>query len=416
MTDGGECRVFVLDPDPGVLAAAPIYREMETAADRVLALARAVESSPGFRTFHDAVLVARLEEPLRLAVLGRFTPAEQARLGFLVEVVRASLGRLRYVTWADAERAASVLAGRLADRLGAAAIAGGRFQAIPRGGIFVLGMLAYLLDLRPEQLGPRGPSAAAEPRNGEGPLVLVDDCALTGLRFRAALESAGPGPVVFAHLASHPALRSEIERREPRVSACVAAEDLEDLLPPGTRLAWERRWRERSDPGVYWLGLTDHVCFPWNEPDVSVWNDTSGTEEAPWRVVPPEFCLKNRAGGDAGSRLQVQAESRGPVGLAAGALLARLSDRIVVADCVSGNAYGFEAVAAEILDGLVGGASPREVAERLASEYEIEVGRAREDVEALIAEATGLGLLTRRDAGAGGAADLRGRGGDGGLA
>jgi hypothetical protein len=180
---------------------------------------------------------------------------------------------------------------------------------MPRGGFIVLGMLAYVLDLRPAQLAPSPPS--------DVPLVVTDDCAISGVRFSDMLDRCENRQVIFSHLYSHPDLRIAIERREPRVLACVSAQDLTDYAPAyyGDQYeAWRERWRQRPNPG-YWVGQPDHVCFAWNEPDTVFWNPVAQQAESAWRLLPPELCLKNRrkfAPEDA--RVQLQPEGKGPLG------------------------------------------------------------------------------------------------------
>lgn len=391
--------VFVLNPPFEVLEQAPLYRDLSSPADRLRALGRALASSPGFRDLSEAVLVVRTEEPMRLALIGRFTPAEATRIGVLPAIVEKGLLRFRYVSYDAAEHAARSLARQLEDYLGAEALSRSRFVAVPRGGLFVLGMLAYLLDLRADQVGGSREAPAGEAPAGT-PLVVVDDCALSGLRFAETLERIDAASVVFAHLFSHPLLRKSIEKREERVVGCFAGEDLVDLgddLLGEDRGTWEARWRDRSDGRAYWIGLPEHVCFPWNEPDITVWNTEARAEEAPWRIVPPELCLKNRPVTPGSVRFQEQDACRGAFRTAEGALYARFDDGVLVADAETDRAYSFPGIAGEIWTGLVAGASRESLIEHLVTDYEVEAARVREDVDSLVDQAIGHGLLIRTD-------------------
>ena len=186
-TGATEGAVYVVSPDEQVLAEAPVYREMKTSADRLRALGRALTTSPGFRGMSEAVLVVRTEDPMRLALVGRFTPAETARVQFLSGILGTGLRRLRYVSYEDAERVARALATKLLEHLGPETLTRCQFVALPRGGLFVLGMLAYLLDLRADQVSGSLEHSSAVPSDGT-PLVIVDDCALSGLRFAETLD------------------------------------------------------------------------------------------------------------------------------------------------------------------------------------------------------------------------------------
>ncbi len=113
-----EEAVFVLNPGTDALADAPLYRDMETPAERLVALGRALTASPRFRQMNDAVLVVRTEDPMRLVLLGRFSPAEVARVEVLPAILEKGLRRLRYISYGDAELAARALAVQLVDSLG----------------------------------------------------------------------------------------------------------------------------------------------------------------------------------------------------------------------------------------------------------------------------------------------------------
>ena len=287
MSNGSaEAAVFALTPETDVLDLAPVYRDMPKPADRLRALGRALAASPRFKEMSQAVLVVRTEEPMRLALLGRFSSAEIVRAEALPSILDKGLRRLRYVSYGDAEDAARSLAGQLMDGLGAETLARCRFVGLPRGGLIVMGMLAYLLDLRAEQIGDSGRSVNGMTDN-TAPLVVVDDCALSGLRFAETLEQTVAPSVVFAHLFSHPSLRESIWEHEPRVSGCYAGQDLRDLadeLLDEDRAVWEERWHRRSDGRAYWFGLPEHVCFPWNEPDIT--RDHEGRIPAGRRSLP----------------------------------------------------------------------------------------------------------------------------------
>lgn len=158
-----------------------------------------------------------------------------------------------------------------------------QFRAITRGGLIVLGHLAYALQLRPEQL--------VTDADARGPLCIVDDCSLSGHRFGAALEQTTPGTVeVFAHLLSHPRLREAISATHPTV-ACIAGGDLADH---GGAAAGPDPWAARDVLPAYWRGQTDALAFPWSEPDVALWDQRMEQVEQGWHLVPPDRCAKNR--------------------------------------------------------------------------------------------------------------------------
>ncbi len=398
MTQGGpRPGAYILPLDLDLLERAPGYELIADRIDRAAALARALAASPAWRSIPDAVIVARTEPPERLVALGRFTVEDARRLESLAGLLPDALRRLKYVSYADAERIVGDLADRLVERVGRVWLDDACFVAQPRGGLIVLGMLAYELGLRRDQVGVCDQS---ERRGQDGPIVLVDDCSLSGLRFREFLARHPSNDVVFAHLYSHPDLRQAIEEVESRVRACVASRDLVDHAPGlhGTRYEdWLRRWRERSDPGVYWIGLPDHVGFSWSEPDITTWNDLTSSEEAAWRLLPPELCLRNRAHPVEQERWQVQPESSGRYRPSPDTVYATRAASTIVANCVSGQAYELEGISADLWSALVMGEDPEQIVDRLASEYGIASDALAADMEAFTATARERGLLVVDD-------------------
>ncbi|MGB9880883.1 MAG: hypothetical protein ACPLRM_08985, partial [Anaerolineae bacterium] len=86
---------------------------------------------------------------------------------------------IRRITYRQAEAATKQLAAQLVGAFGAAELSRFAYAAIPRGGLIVLGMLSYVLDLKPDALM----SLATDV-----PLVVVDDAAYSGARFAQFLN------------------------------------------------------------------------------------------------------------------------------------------------------------------------------------------------------------------------------------
>ena len=144
---------------------------------------------------------------------------------------------VRWIDFVEAER----LTKTLAERLDAWKTQQGYrdqdigWVGIPRGGLIVLGILSYWLKLPSQQVGCT-PLA-------DGPIVVVDDCALSGARFASWLRTQDARPVIFAHLLSPEILRQRIAETESEVVAVIAADNLEPLSRPDPD--WQRVWRER---------------------------------------------------------------------------------------------------------------------------------------------------------------------------
>lgn len=285
-------------------------------ADPQAALAALVQGIQANRLWHElgaARLVGRVRPAPMLVVFGCFSPAQRLQLQDLAAQLDELLTAHRYVDYHDAERAAERLADALGRRFGSDALSRFRFTAIPRGGWIVLGMLSYLLDLRPDQLvAPGGPSqgrCADDER-----LVVVDDCALSGLRFQQFLKQCDAARVIFCPLYANPELCRAIEAAEPVVEACLHAEDLQDVAPQRFGEAypqWLAERRTRIGDSGYWCGIAEYVAFAWCEPQTRYWNAEAERFEAGWNVLPPDLSLKRRI---AASRLQADRGGAGGTG------------------------------------------------------------------------------------------------------
>ena len=216
---------------------------------------------------------------------------DQSRLSALATSMCSAYANLRYVDYKQAEYDCERLAAGLKQFYPGKDLDGFRFAAIPRGGLIVLGMLAYLLGLKPDRIQP-GSGAT-------GPLIVVDDCALSGARFSRFIETTNSQRLVFAHLYSHPGLRQGILDKEARVERCIAAHDLADHSTEGLseaeHEAWLKRWKPRMGAKRYWIGQPSPVSFAWSEPDFYLWNTATNTAEQGWRFIAPHLCLKNKA-------------------------------------------------------------------------------------------------------------------------
>ena len=263
------------------------------------------------------------------------------------------------MTWEHVERDVETLAARLAGSAGRDALREARFVAIPRGGHIVLGLLAYALGLERGQL-------RSEPGDRR-PLVVVDDCALTGHRLGKFLESDPADGVVFAHLYSHPALRAAVLRREPRVVLCVAAEDLSCPDGKETQGLEAPEWLAKPR---YWAGPTEVLAFPWGEPDRPIRNPLSGQVEPGWRLVPPELCAAHRPGAAASPVIvQTQQPGPGPCRLAPNAVAGEIDGLVVVGNLLTGRCTALEGVAAEMWRAVVTLGDPEAAAVALAQSY-----------------------------------------------
>ncbi len=291
------------------------------------------------------------------------------------------------LTYRQTESAVKRLAARFIAAFGRSELGGFCYMAIPRGGLFVLGMLSYVLDLSRESLLPPPPDL---------PLVVVDDCCFSGARFHHVLQLVENEQVIFAHLYSHPDLRAAIEHQEPRVVACLAAHDLRDLAReryPNEEeyRAWQERWRQRLPGSRYWIGLPELVIFPWNEPDRPVWNPLTEELEDNWRLTAPDRCLKNwaRLGAPPSTEAQPTLRSPDAVAFSVG------NGKVILCDLQTEQVYGLEDVAADMWRALTAYGDLDVAAEYLLSQYEVDQTRLRKDLRAFADHLLAKGLLER---------------------
>ncbi len=351
----------------------------------LVALARAISVSEGWRAAaRDAVIVVRLRPTPQLAVLGSFDEAGEAWLTGQARVLNAACRSVRRLDYRQIEEDVERLAARLLDRFGRAEMGRARVVAIPRGGFIVLGLLATALGLEHGQLAP--------PDSCRQPLIIVDDCALSGMRFRDVLgQYEGYEQVVFAHLYSRPELRAAIERDEPRVVACLSAADLRLQQDTG---AGSRRMDSGVGGSPYWLGKTEALCLPWNEPDRLMWNAYHRRSEAAWRIVPPELCFKNRTGpGIRPIPVQVLPDGKGPITLGSDVIAGDLGGRTVLYRLESGESAALDPVAASMWQAILQHGELEQAVTELDQEFAVAQGDLRRDLTELTEELIARGFL-----------------------
>jgi hypothetical protein len=359
---------------------------------RALQLARAIATSEAWSSHGPATLVVRDgAEPL-IAAVGRFDAAAEAWIEAAGAYLAATLPRVRLLDHRAVEGAATRLADALAAHYGRGALQGFRYAAVPRGGLLVLGALAYLLDLPHDRIATSTAAPSAPP--DDAPLVLVDDVAVSGLRLARTLAARPEARVVVATLHAHPELRAALRAAHPRVEAFVAADDLHDHAPAAwgdAYAAWRDRWRDRADPGTLWIGQPDHVVYPWNEPDVGVWNPVAACEERGWRTVPPEHCLKRRAATPCPVQLMPKADGR--LRPHPDVVAAEVEGRVVVGQLGSGRTFALEGTGADVWRALAATGDLDAGAARLAAAFGVEVAAVASDVAAFAAELLAADLL-----------------------
>ena len=363
----------------------------EPTEDRLQKLVDALSASPLWAEMpHAALLVRPAPNPL-LGVVGHFDEADRARLDALCWQLEHILPRLRYVDYMQAQEDCEQLAAQLVQRFGRDELRGFRFVAIPRGGFIVLGMLSYILGLERSQLEQSCDSAA--------PVVVVDDCALSGVRFREFLGSVENPRVVFAHLYSSPELREAIEDQESGRVTCLSAHDLRDCAQENLGeqyQAWQRRWQNRMGRRGYWVGQSEQVCFAWNEPDFGFWNPVTEKEEYGWRFISPDLCLKNRPISDAHSvSVQFQPRGKGPLGPSSNVLFCEIEGQVVIGNLKTGESFVLEGVGADMWRVVVEHGNLQEAVGELMRIYEVDEVTLRTDLQVFVGNLLSQNLLER---------------------
>ena len=320
--------------------------------------------------------------------------SDTQRLGQVAAFLKRAGIRVRFVDYRRAEDDCLRLAGELRREIGEDALAEATFRAIPRGGLIVLGMLSYALAPRRDQVDGGGGGSSS------GPLILVDDCALSGLRLRQELARLGTSrrSVVVAHLYSAPELRQAVMEAEPRVTACIAAGDLADrsrevFADPDEHADWLRRWQDRLGASRYWLGLPELIAFAWGEPDRPFWNAETGRVEDGWRLVAPHRCFKARARLAAGDR----PPSGGPWRLPDGVAWGEFDGVLWLHRGTDDEVLSLAGTAAVAWKALVSGGDAGDAAAALAADFQVDPAVARADAESLAAALVEAGLLERAD-------------------
>ena len=305
-------------------------------------VAEAIALHPLWQDVPQSLCIVRAEPTPILAILGTFSAKALGQLSLQGPFLNQACQRLRYVTYGDAMLVCEQLAEQLQNTFGSKSLHEFQFYGVPRGGLIVLGMLSYILGLRAEQLNPAVLS--------DVPLVVVDDCALSGSRFYRVLQQYPQQSLILATLYAHKALKGAIATREPNVIQCLSGQELYDHGPEtmgaedyGT---WQTQNQARLAGHRYWLGLPDYLCFPWNEPDHLLWNPSTAALEQSWHILPPSVCLKNRPACEGSLPIQVQPTTQGWLQPTEHVVFGELNGQVLIGSLPTGETFGLSGKAA----------------------------------------------------------------------
>jgi Coenzyme PQQ synthesis protein D (PqqD) len=326
-------------------------------------------------------LLLRLHPRPLLAIEASAAAVAAGGVAAQIRALRDGCERLTYFDRAGVDQLVRILASKLRTQLGHR-LRTAQFVAVPHGGTHVLQLLLRELGIR--QPTPRSPSA---------PIVIVDDSVLTGHRVGILLQSLQPADAILAHLASHPAAREAILRKEPSVRACLAPIDLCDLAPERIGRKYEQ-WRSRAlrrlAPPRYWVGQTEHLCFPWTEAGRSIGESC----QPAWKLVPPERCSGNTAAIGTPCPIEIQPPPTGPFRPPGNVATSHAGGVVLLA---SGNRLvSLHGSAAAIWQALLQFGSRDGATEKLVAEYDVDRDRARADVDRFATDLLLRGLLVEQ--------------------
>lgn len=331
-----------------------------------------------------------LTQPTAIERAGHAEPLSEemrSRLSVLVARLKYDRLALKYVGYRQAERDCEILAAQILNVYPRSELDSFAFAAIPRGGLIVLGMLAYILNLQRAQLHPDLFSTR--------PLFFIDDCAFTGGRFASWLATTKSPRIVFAHLYSHPDLRRAIVGKEARVETCLAAHDLDEhseqcFSSQAEYQAWLERWQERL-PDRYWIGMPDPVCFAWSEPDHPYWNPVSERLEGGWRLIPPHLCLKNKSQLGLPHQAVKSTDWRVCSHVASG----RFENALWLCNTETGQVYSVSGLSADMWSGLSVYGNVEATCRYLLGVYDVDEAQLERDVCVFVKQLAERGLLER---------------------
>ncbi len=342
---------------------------------------RAIATSPVWEGVEGRIILVYRPLPVPLfAILGYLDEHTAYHVQNLGRHLKSILGSIRYIDYKEAEAECEKLALKLKERFGHDELRGFHYIPIPRGGLIVLGMLSYVLDLRKEQLQP--------PASEDVPVVVVDDCVFSGYRFGRFIRNIRNSRIVFAHLFSHPELRTAIEAEEPEVIACISASDLKDYGHERFGQSYHelrQEWKAQLPGPRYWIGSTEHIVFAWSEPGLAVRNPFTKGFETLWNIMPAELCLKtrhNRTGKIV--EVQQQPQGRGPLRPSEHVVFGDFGDCIVVGNIKSKKSFLLKGVSGDIWRCIVRYGNIRAVVEDLLQSYDIDREGLRREVEDFI--------------------------------
>ena len=313
-----------------------------------------------------AIVYRRHPKPA-ISALGFLEEPQIEHLRQVARSIRWRASNLTYIGYRGAEEACRLLADQIEEVLGRKKVEQAAFFGVPRGGLIVLGMVSYALDLDSNQFGPSSSGQHA---------VVVDDCALSGNRLGRFLRTLDHDKVLLATLFSNPNLRSAMRRAERNVIDFVSAHDLKDFSHlKEDQDAWRQKWLSRDIGKRYWLGSVSPVAFAWGDPDNARWNSATERMERGPTIVPPAFCLKARYqewSHDEYPQVQLQPSAKGPIKPQESVVFGKVEESTIVANPDADVCIEIKDTGAAIWHAMIKLGRREDIVDSLLQEYDID--------------------------------------------
>lgn len=249
--------------------------------------------------------------------------------------------------------------------------------AIPRGGLFIQAMLSYFLPLKHHQL------QYTENDVDTSPLIIVDDCAISGLRLAQQLEKFPNRDIYFFTIASPEKLRDSVKLKEARV---LDFKSVVNIKSYSTLKAQNTQQR-------YWLGQCDAVIFPWSETQRSHFSNGKLSNRPLWKIAPDKLCMSTKAKKQAIKATEVK-ENQSAV-LSTPDNILHFTDQGItkILDASTMKHYSLDAIGSDIWQSLLSNSNLDHALAELSATYKVSKTRLNNDMQLLTQKLIDAGLI-----------------------
>jgi hypothetical protein len=176
------------------------------------------------------------------------------------------------------------------------------------------------------------------------------------------------------------------------VRACISARDLKScvLSSDEEQRAFEEVFKSDMSTSNYWMGLTEYLCFSWNEPDFVFFNAVTNKKESKWTIFPREVCLKN---GPVRIPVRVRENIRTEFTIAKDVISIHEDTCVTIENLITHYRYQVKEIAAEMWNALMESGTQDALLEKFYTEYDIDRITLRKDVDDFIQDLLSQGIL-----------------------